>query len=94
MAEFLSILHLEQHCSVVRASICTLIILYHFRSISMCSNILGATALPPPYGLPNSNIVTPHVLVADEAFPLHLSIMKPYPGRDIGGNLPRRRFNY
>ena len=42
--------------------------------------------------LPNSEIQMNHFIVADQAFPLSKSIMRPYPGRDL--NLNKKVFNY
>lgn len=47
---------------------------------------------PQPTTLPGSDIVMPYVLVADEAFPLRLNIMKPFPRRNISER--DRVFNY
>ncbi|XP_065321355.1 uncharacterized protein LOC135928818 [Gordionus sp. m RMFG-2023] len=41
----------------------------------------GDIDIPPPKILPNSNIILPHVFVADDAYPLKYYIMKPYKGK-------------
>lgn len=38
----------------------------------------GTFDIPPPCELPGTNIKTNHVIVADEAFPLNMNLMKPY----------------
>lgn len=50
--------------------------------------------IPPLKALPNTNIVLPHVMVADEAFPLHKHIMRPYPGSQLGQNIAKKIYNY
>jgi len=47
---------------------------------------------PEPTTLPGSDVVMPHMLVADEAFPLRLNIMKPFPRRNLSES--DRVFNY
>lgn len=51
-------------------------------------------ALPPPRVLPGADHLgpMPYVLVADEAFPLHENIMRPYPGR--GCPEDQQAYNY
>ena len=39
----------------------------------------GRFGIPPPKLLPDSQVRLPHVIVADEAFPLNENIMRPYP---------------
>lgn len=41
---------------------------------------------------PGTNACVPHVILADDAFPLTTTIMKPYPGR--GMSQQERIFNY
>ena len=48
--------------------------------------------LPPPAVLPGINIALPHAFVADEAFPLHENIMRPYGGNKLPES--RRIFSY
>lgn len=40
--------------------------------------VQGTLDIPPPCELPDTNIKTNHVLVAYEAFPLNINLMKPY----------------
>ena len=44
---------------------------------------LGTLSLPPPQSIPQSNVVAPFVFVADEAFPLKVNMMRPYPGKGL-----------
>ncbi|KAG8237539.1 hypothetical protein J437_LFUL017206 [Ladona fulva] len=50
-------------------------------------------ALPPPKPLTGSNILSPYVLVVDDAFPIQLHIMKPFPGYHEKGS-SKRCYNY
>ena len=54
--------------------------------------IPGPKALP---GAPEVGVL-PHCIVADEAFPLRVDLMRPYPRRRKGENLPQDKaiFNY
>lgn len=47
--------------------------------------------LPPPKTLPGSNILCPHVLVGDEAYPLKPSLMRPFPSSNLDHS--KRIFN-
>ena len=48
--------------------------------------------IPQPMPLPNTNIQFPHVIVADDAFPLKEHILKPY--SQISLTREKRIFNY
>ena len=50
--------------------------------------------LPPPKPLPNADHLgdLPYVIVADEAFPLQTSIMRPFPGKNL--SYEKASFNY
>lgn len=48
--------------------------------------------LPQPEPLSNDNVPMPYVIVADNAFPLHPNLMKPYPGDHPEGSM-QRKFN-
>lgn len=50
---------------------------------------------PEPAHIDDENGLIPYFIVADEAFPLLLNVMHPYPGRSKG-NLPNEQtiFNY
>ncbi|KAL1470314.1 hypothetical protein MTO96_024359 [Rhipicephalus appendiculatus] len=48
--------------------------------------------IPPPRNVPGASLKLPYVLVADEAFPLEVNLMRPYPGSQLDDD--RRVFNY
>lgn len=50
-------------------------------------------ALPPPEPLPGSDKLSPYVIVADDAFPLQVHIMKPFAGYQEKGSF-KRCYNY
>ena len=58
----------------------------------------GELDVPPAKALPNApNIgIVPHCIVGDEAFPLRTDLMRPYPRKAKGENLPLDKavFNY
>lgn len=53
----------------------------------------GSLKLPNETKLPNSNIVTPFVFIADEAFPLRNYLMRPFPRRQSQEN-EKAYYNY
>jgi hypothetical protein len=53
----------------------------------------GTLELPPSKPMPDDNML-PSVFVADEAFPLHINIMRPFPGGKTELDREKRAFNY
>ncbi|XP_044014021.1 uncharacterized protein LOC122856417 [Aphidius gifuensis] len=56
--------------------------------------INNSFGFPPPRALPGTNIVLPHVILADEAFKLSVNIMKPYTRKSSVTNGAESVFNY
>lgn len=56
--------------------------------------ISGKLSIPPNKTLLGTNISLPHVIVGDEAFPLHKNIMRPYPGTQTRHDETKAIFNY
>lgn len=50
--------------------------------------------MPPPKALPGTDIVVPHVVLGDEAFPLLENLMKPYSRQDSAEDQSLAIFNY
>lgn len=50
--------------------------------------------LPQPSDLPSFEHALPYVFVGDEAFPLMLNVMRPYPGRSVMESNEKKVFNY
>lgn len=53
----------------------------------------GFLNFPDSEQLPGSNMLVPYFLVSDEAFPLRIDLMRPYPRRNVTGET-HRIFNY
>lgn len=65
-----------------------------FEKSSLGKRFFEGTLLPAPGQLPNSELVLPHVLVADEAFRLHTNMMRPYQREEALANKNKGTFNY
>lgn len=50
--------------------------------------------IPDEKCLPGTNVLLPHVFVADEAFPLNKNLMRPYPGPQATNNEEVKIYNY
>lgn len=56
-----------------------------FKKTKLYEKLMDETLpIPPPNFLPNSDIVAPSVILADEAFSLHPNVLTPFPGRYTG----------
>ncbi|XP_022197965.1 protein ANTAGONIST OF LIKE HETEROCHROMATIN PROTEIN 1 [Nilaparvata lugens] len=53
----------------------------------------GNLLLPEPKLIPSIDNPVPYVLVGDEAFPLSVNLMRPYPRRNVTGNYQHQIFN-
>lgn len=56
--------------------------------------VKDGTLFPPPKNLPQSDILLPHVVVADDAFSLSEHMMKPYSRPQMLQDEKKRIFNY
>ncbi|KAM9307268.1 uncharacterized protein KZ484_000621 [Pholidichthys leucotaenia] len=64
-----------------------------FKDSNFGSKIMdGTLPLPAPSRLPGTDVVSPYVFVADDAFPLHLNVMCPYTGSNL--NAEQQIYNY
>jgi hypothetical protein len=50
--------------------------------------------IPEDKQLPGTSCLAPHVIVVDEAFPLKIYLMRPYPGSQSKGNNEKSILNY
>lgn len=65
-----------------------------FRDTTFCKRLFeNQLCLPSPVPLPGREKPSPYVLVADDAFPLQVNIMKPFSGQHEKGS-PERMYNY
>lgn len=53
----------------------------------------GKLDFPDDMPLPGTEEAMPHVLVGDEAFPLHRNLMRPYPGDELSNHEDKKIFN-
>lgn len=66
-----------------------------FRSSSLGKKFFSNNLdIPQEKNLPGTNVPAPFVIVGDAAFPLHKSLLRPYPEQAIRDNDERRVFNY
>ncbi|XP_065584575.1 uncharacterized protein LOC136043591, partial [Artemia franciscana] len=63
------------------------------RSSFGCAILNETIETPEPKPIPNGTIL-PHVFVADEAFPLKMNIMRPFPGGLSVADRQKRVYNY
>lgn len=66
-----------------------------FRSSSLGQALANGTLnIPPPKSLPLSDVIDPHMIVYDEAFPLTKSTMRPFPGNALENIRNNKVYNY
>lgn len=54
----------------------------------------GSLDLDEPKTLPGQNTTTSNVFIGDEAFPLMINLMRPYPKARVTGNYEKKVINY
>lgn len=65
---------------------------YAKSTLKQCLTDTSLLNIPKDNKLPNTNVVLPYVVLADDAFPLSHNVMKPYPLKNI--TKEERVFNY
>jgi hypothetical protein len=66
-----------------------------FRSSKLGKGLLaGKLNIPPHKTLPGTDLMLPHVIVGNEAFPLLPIVMWPYPGARLTDNEPNKIYNF
>lgn len=50
--------------------------------------------LPPEQIIPGTTISAPFIVVGDQAFPLSINLMRPYPEKQVINNTQKEEFNY
>ncbi|KAJ8375900.1 hypothetical protein SKAU_G00064800 [Synaphobranchus kaupii] len=64
-----------------------------FQDSRFGGNLLqGKRDLPPPANLLGTGVTVLHVIVGDAAFPLHINLMRPFPGTNLDHG--RKVYNY
>lgn len=54
----------------------------------------GFFCIPPPQCIPETDVMAPFVIVGDQAFPLLVNLMRPFPENQSIGNDANEQFNY
>lgn len=54
----------------------------------------GFFNIPPPQCIPKTDLLAPFVIVGDQAFPLLVNLMRPFPENQSIGNNEKEEFNY
>lgn len=66
-----------------------------FRALSLGKALAKETLnIPPPKSLTFSDIIVPHVIFCDEAFPLTHNTMRPFSGHALENNQENKVYNY
>lgn len=54
----------------------------------------GHFCIPAPHYIPETDLLAPFVIVGDQAFPLLVNLMRPFPENQSIGNNMKEQFNY
>lgn len=80
-------------------NVCEMLLSFFFQGIfSKCA--MGKAIkqntfnIPPPRKIPGTEIIAPFVIVGDQAFPLLMNMMRPYPEKQVLRSREKEEYNY
>ena len=94
MEEFGKVLVSRTQLKMVLVILYTLIYIKLLSRSTFDNVYLGQIKFPAAAPLPGIQLRGNYTFVADEPFPMKPYLLRPYPGRDISGDVSKKVFNY